>query len=85
MPDGEVVQLVTTTTEVELDFLKPHTSYSVVVAAGTRVGWGPFSSVLLFQTKESGELLPSNSQPVAKPISSHCAHMSRVHCNQYTG
>lgn len=57
VPAGEVVQLLTSATELHLDFLMPHTAYSVVVAAETSVGHGPFSTVLLFQTNEDGKLL----------------------------
>ncbi len=52
---GEVLQLVTNTTELGLDYLEPHSKYSVVVAAETRIGQGPFSSVLVFETKEDCE------------------------------
>lgn len=58
---GETIQLFTNQTQLEVDFLKPHTDYSVVIAAHTQVGSGPFSTTLLFRTAEDGKLIGGNN------------------------
>lgn len=34
--------------------LIPNTSYSVQIAAGTKIGYGNYSSILIFSTHEDG-------------------------------
>ena len=43
--------------ELELTGLRPFITYSLVVAAQTAVGIGPYSRIILVQTLEDGELL----------------------------
>ena len=52
---GEVFQLDANAVELTLDSLQSHTSYTIVIAAQTVVGIGPFSTALLFRTEEDGK------------------------------
>ena len=52
---GEMFQLVSQSTILEIDTLIPYTTYSILIAASTSVGSGPFSTVLTIQTPEDGK------------------------------
>ena len=43
--------------ELELTGLRPFTTYSVVIAAQTAIGIGPYSRIFRVQTLEDGKLL----------------------------
>lgn len=47
-------QFTTNTTNYTLSGLIPDTTYSLIVAASTAIGIGPFTQSLLAKTKESG-------------------------------
>ena len=47
-------QLISESTVLEIDTLAPFTTYSILIAASTSVGLGPFSTVLTVQTPEDG-------------------------------
>ena len=55
METEQVYQLYTNDTDLTFDFLQPHDVYTVVIAAETTAGLGPFSTSLLFETKENGK------------------------------
>lgn len=50
----DVRSTVTEHTTLTIEGLMPHTMYTVVIAAQTAVGNGPFSAVVNFQTPEDG-------------------------------
>ena len=51
----EMFQLVSPFTILEIDTLTPYTTYSILIAASTVVGSGPFSTVLTIQTPQDGK------------------------------
>ena len=50
----DVMKLNSTSTSVEIENLKPHTTYRVEIAAATIAGIGPYSAVFSFKTLEDG-------------------------------
>ena len=52
---GESFQLESTTTQLNLDSLKPYRTYVCVIAAATSVGTGPISETYVVQTLEDGK------------------------------
>lgn len=55
LDSADVKIFETTATTFLIESLRPHTVYSVTVAARTAVGIGPFSEAAVFQTKEDGK------------------------------
>ena len=51
----EMFQLISESTILEIDTLTPFTTYSILIAASTVVGLGPFSTVLTIQTPQDGK------------------------------
>lgn len=51
----EVLQVFTLDSNYTVTFLQPFTVYSLIVAASTSAGIGPFSTVLTVQTLEDGK------------------------------
>ena len=47
-------QLVSESPILEIETLTPFTTYSILIAASTIVGLGPFSTVLTIHTPEDG-------------------------------
>lgn len=52
---GEMFQLFSESTMLEVGVLTPYTMYSILIAASTRVGTGPLSPALTLQTPEDGQ------------------------------
>ena len=55
---GEMLEINTTFTTLDLFLLTPFTTYEFVIAASTEVGPGPFSEVISVLTPEDGKRLP---------------------------
>ena len=52
---GEMFTLISQSTVLGVDVLTPYTTYSILIAASTRIGTGPLSPVLMLQTPEDGQ------------------------------